>query len=289
LPTAKAAAIIYLNAGLSARIHFQGEDMQRRDLLTASTLAGAAAWTSWSGKVSADELTREFYELRVYEMPGGTRKNVLQDYLSKAAIPAWNRQGIKPVGAFTVMSGANSQELYLLVPYPNLEAFMAAPAKLAADAEYQKAAMDYLGVSIENPAFLRYQSTLLLAFSKVPRLRLPAQTAENKSRIFELRTYESHSEKAAQKKIEMFNVGGEIDLFDRVGLKSVFFGQTLIGARLPNLVYLTVHDDMASRDKTWSLFRDDPGWKKLSADPAFANTVSAITVLFLSPAPFSQI
>ncbi len=263
--------------------------MQRRDLLTTSTLAGAAAWTAWSGEVSADELKREFYELRVYEMPGGARKIVLQDYLSKAAIPAWNRLGIKPVGAFNVVSGSNSQELYLLIPYPNLEIFLSTPAKLAADADYQKAAADYLGTSIENPAFLRYQSTLLLAFAKVPRLRLPPQTPENKPRIFELRTYESHSEKAAQKKIEMFNEGGEIAIFDQVGLKPVFFGQTLIGARLPNLVYLTVHDDMASRDKTWDVFRDDPGWKKLSADPAFANTVSAITVVFLRPAPFSQI
>ena len=57
----------------------------------------------------------------------------------------------------------------------------------------------------------------------------------------------------------------------------------------PNLVYLTVHDDMAGRDKTWDVFRNDPEWKKLSADPAYANTVSASTIVFLRPASFSQI
>lgn len=263
--------------------------MERRKFLTASSLAGAAAWAGWTETALAGESSQEFYELRIYEMPGGTRKNLLQDYLAKAAIPAWNRIGIKPVGAFNVVSGANSQELFVLLPYPSMEAFLGAPAKMAADAEYQKAAAEYLGVPIENPAFLRYQSSLLLAFKQIPRLRLPAQTAENKPRIFELRTYESHSEKAALKKIEMFNEGGEIELFDRVGLKSVFFGQMLIGPRQPNLVYMTVHDDMAARDKSWAVFGNSAEWKKLSGDPAFANTVSAISIVFLRPASFSQI
>jgi hypothetical protein len=104
-----------------------------------------------------------------------------------------------------------------------------------------------------------------------------------------LRIYESHSETAALKKIEMFNEGGEIGIFDRVGLRPVFFGQTLIGRRQPNLVYMTVHPDMAAREKVWEEFRNSPDWKKLSADPAFANTVSATTVMFLRPAAYSQI
>ena len=109
------------------------------------------------------------------------------------------------------------------------------------------------------------------------------------SRLFQLRIYESHSEAAALKKIEMFNEGGEIALFDRIGLRPVFFGQTLAGPRQPNLVYMTVHADMAAREKTWDAFRNDDGWKKLSADPNFANTVSATTVVFLRPAAYSQI
>jgi len=69
----------------------------------------------------------------------------------------------------------------------------------------------------------------------------------------------------------------------------VFFGQTLAGPRQPNLVYMTVHRDMAAREKVWETFRNDEGWKKLSSDPAFANTVSATTVIFLRPAAYSQI
>mgnify|MGYP001042932881 CR=1 FL=1 len=52
---------------------------------------------------------------------------------------------------------------------------------------------------------------------------------------------------------------------------------------------MTVHQDMAARDKRWDIFRDDPGWKKLSADPVFANAVCATTIVFLRLAAYSQV
>jgi hypothetical protein len=264
--------------------------MKRRAFLKTSSLAGAAVL---SGGATLDGVAapaaREFYELRVYEMPTGNRKAMLNDYLAKAAIPAWGRLGIGPVGVFNVVSGANALMLYVLVPYPDLDTFLSAPAKLAADAEYKKAAAEYLAASIDNPAYTRYEGWLLRAFPNVPRLRVPAESADKKPRLLELRVYESHSEAAALKKIEMFNEGGEIALFDRIGLRPVFFGQTLAGPRQPNLVYMTVHADMAAREKVWDSFRNDDGWKKLSTDPAFLNTVSATTVIFLRPAAYSQI
>jgi hypothetical protein len=267
--------------------------MERRDFLTQSVMAGGAVLAGAAGATASTQgagASREFYELRVYEMQTGNRKAVLHEYLEKACLPAWNRLGCTPVGVFTVLSGDTPLNLYVLVPYPDLQTFSAAPARLAADAEYQKAAATYLSATIDNPAYVRYESTLMHAFTHLPRVRVPAETAGNKPRIFELRIYESHSETAALKKIEMFNEGGEIALFDRVGMRSVFFGQTLIGRRQPNLVYMTVHADMAAREQTWEVFRNSPDWKKLSSDPQFANTVSAAMVTaFLRPTAYSQI
>jgi hypothetical protein len=263
--------------------------MKRRDFLKRSSLAGGAMLAARPAAVLGQEAAREFYELRVYEMQTGNRKAVLHDYLEKACLPAWNRLGIKPAGVFTVLSGANALSLYVLVPHPDLQSLVAAPGRLAGDAEYQKAAAPYLSATIDNPAYVRFETTLLRAFPLVPHVRVPVETAGNKPRIFELRMYESHSEAAALRKIEMFNEGGEIGIFDRVGLRPVFFGQTLVGQRQPNLVYLTVHTDMVAREKTWEDFRNSADWKKLSADPAYANTVSATTVTFLRPTAYSQI
>lgn len=264
--------------------------MERREFLWTSSVTGAAALAGLTGgPADAAEGPRQFYELRVYEMPTGNRKTELNGYLEKAAIPAWNRLGIGPIGVFTVVSGSNGLMLYVLVPHADLESFLSAPERMEADAEYRRAAGPYATCSIDHPAYTRYETWLLRAFPNVPRLRVPAETAEKKPRLFELRVYESHSEAAARRKIEMFNEGGEVALFDKIGLRPVFFGQTLAGPRQPNLVYMTVHRDVAAREAVWETFRNDDGWKKLSAEPAYADTVSAITVVFLRPATYSQI
>ena len=69
-----------------------------------------------------------------------------------------------------------------------------------------------------------------------------------------LRVYESHNERAAAKKIEMFNKA-ELAIFRRVGLTPVFFGATVVGAAMPNLTYLLVFPDEAGRAAAWARFR----------------------------------
>jgi len=130
----------------------------------------------------------------------------------------------------------------------------------------------------------------MVAFEGMQKLEIPAGATGNKPRIFELRTYESASEKAARKKVEMFN-RGEIALFRRTGLQPVFFGQTLIGSRLPNLTYMLVFDGLEQRTANWARFVADPDWKKLSTTPGYTNpeAVSNISNIFLQPAGYSQI
>jgi len=65
----------------------------------------------------------------------------------------------------------------------------------------------------------------------------------------------------------------------------------VIGPRMPNLTYMLSFGDSAELDAKWNVFRNDPAWKKLSADPKFAfeQIVSNITNLILSPLTASQI
>jgi hypothetical protein len=125
----------------------------------------------------------------------------------------------------------------------------------------------------------------------MPHVQVPAATAARGPRLFELRTYESHNERAHRAKVKMFADMGEIEIFRRAGLTPVFFSRTLAGPRMPSLVYMLVHDNMAARDKSWDNFRNDPEWKKLSATPGFTDSeiVSNITDVFLRPAAYSQI
>lgn len=269
--------------------------MKRREFLKTTTMAAAASAgtitvLSETGAPGQQESSREFYELRRYQLRRGPMQKLLDDYLREAAIPALNRAGVKPVGVFNVMVGPDSPCTYVFIPYKNLNEFINVHLHLYEDKEYQQAGADFINAPPTSPAYIRFESSLMVAFEGMPKLEIPAAVAEKKSRIYELRIYESHSMKAHLKKVEMFNKG-EIALFRRTGLQPVFFGQTLVGGKLPNLTYMLVFDNMQTRDKNWGVFASDPEWKKMSAAPGYTDPeiVTNITNIFLRPASYSQI
>ena len=233
----------------------------------------------------------EFYLWRQYVLRNGAAPARLADYLQNAAIPALNRLGHTPIGVFNVFAGVPGPTSFVLIPLPGLESLATLEGRLEKDAEYLKAAAPYLDATAADPAYVRIESSLLSAFPKFPRLAVPSQVATKGPRLFELRTYESASEKAHLAKVKMFSELGEIEIFKRVGLMPVFFARTLVGSRMPSLVYMLVYDDMAAREKGWAAFSKDPEWAKLRATPGFsdADIVSNITSIYLRPAPFSQI
>lgn len=272
--------------------------MNRRDFLqtaTATAVTTATVLSTATPGVAAEAgagagFTREFYELRRYHLRRGPRQKVFEDYTRDAWLPAMGRLGIGPIGVFTVMLGPESPSLYKLIPYTSLDQFAGVQARLRADAEYRKAGAEALQAPANDPTYQRVESWLLGSIASVPKLEVPPQTKEGKGRVFELRTYESHNKSANLKKIEMFDVG-ETAIFRRAGLRPVFFGEALVGSRLPNLTYMLVYDDLAARDLAWKTFGGDPEWKKLSSTPGFTDPeiVTDISNQLLRPTAYSQI
>jgi hypothetical protein len=228
---------------------------------------------------------RQFYELRAYRLASAEKQKPLEEYLAQAAIPAWNRVGVKPVGAFKEMDGA-SPDVYVVLPYDSPGAIVAVNSRLMANQQYVKAGRNVLDAPKDDPAFVRVESSLLLAFEAMPRLEVPTQAP---TRIIQLRIYESHNATKAKKKIEMFGAGGEIDIFRRVGLAPVLFGETLVGSKIPNLTYILSFESKEAMERNWEAFRQDPAWLKIKDDPQYKDTVSNITNLVLVPLACSQI
>jgi len=233
---------------------------------------------------------REFYELRRYTLQSGPQTKLTDSYVGEALIPALNRMGCSPVGAFHVDVGPETPALYVLIPGASVEALATLDGRLVGDAAFMKAADPFWSAPAAQPAFLRYESSLLSAFAGWPKLTLPPSTTQHGKRIFQLRTYESPSNGAHVRKVAMFH-DGEFGIFQKAGFAPVFFGDTLIGPRLPNLTYMLAFADQAELNAKWDVFRNDPEWKKLSGSPRYAYEaiVSSITNLILSPASFSQI
>jgi hypothetical protein len=265
--------------------------MKRRDFLKTSLAASAlAALAPQTATAAADPKTaeREYYEWRVYRLKAGADHVLLDAYLEKAAIPALNRLGSKPIGVFTEIEPKEDPAVFVLIPHASLEAFAASAGKLHSDEEHLKAGAEYLQVAKKNPAFARIDTWLLHAFASMPKIELPAYSRERKTRIFELRTYESHSEVKARKKVEMFNAG-EVEVMRDVGLGPIFFGEALVGSNLPHLTYLLSAETRELHKQHFGAFGKDPRWKKLAADQQYADTVSKGLSKFLHPASYSQI
>lgn len=264
--------------------------MKRRDFLAAGAAAGLAPFAATGARADNTQAGRQYFELRRYHAIPGPRQRALGAFLGGVAVPAMNRAGVSPVGAFSVTYGENRPTVMLLLVHPSMESVVTLRDRLMDDAEYRSAGAEFLDTPLAEPAFVRVESTLMRAFEDMPQLEVPAAAATGGSRIFELRRYESHSDPAAIRKIEMFNDrGGEIAIFRKTGLTPVFFGETIVGRQMPNLTYMLTFPDMAARDAAWATFQADPEWRQLSADRYFADTVSAITDEILRPLPYSQI
>jgi hypothetical protein len=229
---------------------------------------------------------RELYELRRYQIADEAQKAGLDAFLRDAAIPAWNRCGVTPVGVF--YPETDLSPVYVLLRHRSLESAVTGTQKLIADAEFLSKGEALLNAPASKPAFQRMESALFLAFKGMPTLDTPVK---NPGRIFQLRTYESPSVKTGQKKIEMFNDAGEIALFRRVGLHPVFFGEALIGTKMPSLTYMLGFESQDELKANWKKFVGDPAWKKLSGMSEYADKtiLCGITNLILKPAAYSQI
>lgn len=281
--------------------------MERRDFLTATLGASILASASSADAVVPTGAAQQgsgtapapgkptapgsanYFVWHQYALRSGPQTQRMSAYLRDALLPALGRLGIKPVGVFGVSAGPASPTMHVLTPHATLDSAINMEARLESDKQFAQAASDYIGATPTDPPYVRQEVSLLKAFSSFTFVEVPAATATQGPRLFELRMYESPTEAAHQKKVSMFNKLGEVDIFRRVGIRPVFLSRTIVGPKMPNLVYMTVYDNFAAREKAWAAFGADPDWKKLNRTPGFENIVCNISISFLSPTPYSQI
>ena len=260
--------------------------MDRREFLATTAVAAVSPLPHLNAL--SQSAARQYIELRRYHLLPGTKQRAFTAFVGDVAIPAMNRAGVGRVGAFTVVYGENAPTLLLVLAHQTLDTFVSLRERLASDAVYVRAGAAILDAPMSDPAFVRVESMLLRAFDAMPTLEPSAGAGTATARIFELRTYESHSDRAALNKLKMFNAG-EVPIFRRSGLTPVFFGETLVGANMPSLTYMLTFPNMSARDAAWASFGRDPEWKTLSADPQYRDNVSAISDIILQPTAYSQI
>jgi hypothetical protein len=231
-----------------------------------------------------------YYEIKIYRLKDAEKAPVFDKYLKDAFIPAMHRAGISTIGVFKPIETdtAFGKMIYVFIPYKTADQYFKIVSVLENDPVYQQAGKEFIDAPWDNPPFSRYESVFLKAFAFMPQFRVPSFSTPKSERIYELRSYESWTDAKAMKKIEMFNEGGEIAIFEKVGSNAVFYGQVLLGSQKPRLMYMTTYADMNSQKEHWAAFGSHPDWVALKAKEEYAHTVIKPKPYLLHPTDYSD-
>lgn len=245
--------------------------------------------------VSANAAKRDFYQIKIYHLKTEEQEKKVDAFLKDAYLPALHRIGISKVGVFKpivnpeMAKPTDEKLIYVFIPFRSRDDFFTLEQKLAKDKAYWNDGKAYHDAVFSEPPYDRIESILLNAFDKSLQFTMPQLTSAPKERVYELRSYEGHTEKISKNKIKMFNDGDEIGLFKRLGFNAVFYAEVVSGSRMPNLMYLTTFENRASRDEHWKAFSADAYWKKLAAMPEYQKNVSKNDTRFFYPTDYSDI
>ena len=119
------------------------------------------------------------------------------------------------------------------------------------------------------------------------RALLPGEAvaqAQTRPRVYELRTYT-----AAEGKLDALHARFRdhvLGFFKEHGMTSVVYFKPMDAPlSQTTMIYLLSHESREAAARSWAAFRDDPDWKKVSADGG--PVTSKVESVFLEPTDYS--
>ena len=183
---------------------------------------------------------------------------------------------------------ASNKKFYVIIPLKSFDQAATLNDKIIKDEQYIVNSKSFREAVYNNPPFQRVENILLEKFALAPFFNLPKLNSNKAERIYELRSYESATESSFTNKVEMFNEGGEIDLFKKLNFNAVFYAKVIAGSHMPNLMYMTSFENIAEREEHWKLFSKSDEWKKMSSLPHYQNNISHMDITLMKAADYSD-
>ena len=202
--------------------------MERRTFVGASAATLLAATTARPADPRPN--APEVYDLHVYTVklkPANRAR--LDAHLSEAYLPALSTR-CRP-GRCLYRGAGERRSAGHRPRRPQVRRFGRRTAgEIGRRCRIPKESAGYFAAKADDPAYLHIDSSLLVAISGMPKLLKPDNAS--KPRLLNLRVYESHNERSAAKKVEMFETA-ELAIFRRTGLTPVFFASAWSGRPCP--------------------------------------------------------
>lgn len=232
----------------------------------------------------------EYYKLIVYHFASDSQQVVLDNYLRDSFVPSLHQLGFKNIGCFKPITNDTvaDKKLVVLLAASRLEQLIAVSSLINRSGKPGESFDQYMDAAYNHAPYLRIETILLSAFRLAPAMKLPALKSARKDHIYELRSYESPTEKLYANKVQMFNEGGEISLFKRLNFNAVFYANVISGSRMPNLMYMTSFENIEDREAHWKTFSADPEWKRLSSLPEYQHNVSHADIILMRATGYSD-
>lgn len=224
---------------------------------------------------------RDYLLLKQYSFSSTADLQQTSQFMENAYLPGLKKIGYNNIGVFMERPQEEGKvpDLYLLLPLKDIEQLAELEAQLVIDQTWEKEQL---------PQYKRVHTTLMRAFKDMPLLRPCPLTGDREQRIYELRSYESINVPKYLNKVDMFNAGGEITLFEELGFNAVFYGEVLAGSQMPNLMYLTTFANQEKRDQLWEQFFSSAKWEDLKNDDFYKGNVSKADIIFMVPTAYSD-
>jgi len=272
--------------------------LKRRNFLASSalalpSLAAAHGLTQAAGGPGAAPAAFKpgVFEWRTYRLHQGAQGGRLDTWFATQALPLYAKHGFAPMAFFGESIGPYTPSLLQVIPYANLGERERLWAALEADPAYQ-AALDTLEMpavtgSYPEPPYDDLEVRFLEALPIQPVWQ-PAPAGQTPHKIYEVRLYQSPTERQARFVRERFE-SGEVVVFQRSGFDPVVYGRALAGPSMPNLTYLIPFENMAQRDDAWGKFGKDPAWGPLLQESTRkgGDVIRQISNMILTPKGYS--
>ncbi len=242
-------------------------------------LAFGAGYAARETPVSAQGQNR-ILEIRYYTVPDKTGlDNLVKRMVGTAKI--FDRIGMKGVFYGVAAEPPLSENTYIyILSHENREKAKENWSRFSADPEWKT-----LSSTAASPGKLDIKTVFVNPTDFSPA---PVAAAQGPNRIFELRTYTAPDKTGLDNLVTRMRTG-EAQVFNRVGMKGVFFS---VAAEPPlsenTYVYMLAHENREKAKESWSKFSADEGWKTLRSTAAPTGQIK-VESTFLNPTDFSPI
>lgn len=255
-----------------------------RYLLISLMLLSSVSGFSQKGK-------QDYYLIKVYHCANLQQVSHVEEWAGNQLKPFLKKHNVPVVGIFMPVTNdtAVDKKLMLWMPLTDLNILGKIEDAFGSIDPFGNDPLIHLDSFQNNAPYSRIESTLASAFRLHTKYSLKKSFESSPDNIYEYRSYESATEDLHLRKVEMFNEGGEIDLFKRLDFNAIFYSRAIVGPRMPNLIYMTSFKNMDERNNHWKAFGNDPKWKELSAMPKYANSVSRNETILMKASKYSDL